>query len=114
VIHGDFGPWNLIWREELPVAIIDFDNARPGSRLDDVGYALWKHLNPGLVDLPAAEQARRGRIFVGAYDAGEIDLLRAIESAQHHAALRFAAHGWDLTELDAERAWLATHRGVFV
>jgi Ser/Thr protein kinase RdoA (MazF antagonist) len=27
VCHGDFGPWNLIWRAGLPVAVIDFDTA---------------------------------------------------------------------------------------
>jgi hypothetical protein len=67
VCHNDFGPWNLVWRGELPVAIIDFDNAAPGSRLDDLGYALWKHLNLGLIDLPLPEQARRTQLMVSAY-----------------------------------------------
>ncbi|MGI8478550.1 MAG: phosphotransferase [Gaiellaceae bacterium] len=39
VCHNDFGPWNLVWRDSLPVGIIDYDNAAPGSRLDDLGYA---------------------------------------------------------------------------
>ena len=42
VCHGDFGPWNLIWIDGDPRFIIDFDNAHPGPRLEDVGYALWK------------------------------------------------------------------------
>jgi len=40
VCHGDFGPWNLVWRSGLPVAIIDFDKAYPGDPGDDVAYAL--------------------------------------------------------------------------
>ena len=42
VCHGDFGPWNLIWVDGAPCFVIDFDNAHPGPRLEDVGYALWK------------------------------------------------------------------------
>jgi aminoglycoside phosphotransferase (APT) family kinase protein len=109
VCHGDYGPWNLIWRDGLPVAIIDFDNAAPGARADDVGYALWKHLNPGLVPLDAPEQARRGEVFRAAYGIG-LDVVEAIEVAQAQAAARFASHGWDLAELNLERAWLAAHR----
>lgn len=30
ICHGDYGPWNLVWRD-LPVAIIDFDNVSPGD-----------------------------------------------------------------------------------
>jgi phosphotransferase family enzyme len=42
VCHGDFGPWNLIWVDGVPRSVIDFDNAHPGPRMEDVGYALWK------------------------------------------------------------------------
>jgi hypothetical protein len=42
VSHGEFGPWNLIWHDGMPRFVIDFDNAHPGPRLEDVGYALWK------------------------------------------------------------------------
>src|SRR3954453_9857766 len=52
VCHGDFGPWNLNWREGVPIAVIDFDNAHPGDRLEDVAYALRAHLNLGLVERP--------------------------------------------------------------
>ncbi|MGN6799653.1 MAG: phosphotransferase [Gaiellaceae bacterium] len=37
VSHGDYGPWNLIWIDGSPTYIIDFDNAHPGPRLEDVG-----------------------------------------------------------------------------
>ncbi len=57
--HHDFGPWNLVWSQGLPIGIIDFDEAAPGARAEDLGYALWKHLNLGLVELDPAEQRRR-------------------------------------------------------
>ena len=40
ICHGDFGPWNVVWRDGAPVGIIDWDDARPAPALDDVAYAL--------------------------------------------------------------------------
>ncbi|MEO6317412.1 MAG: aminoglycoside phosphotransferase family protein [Acidimicrobiales bacterium] len=40
ICHGDFGPWNLVWRDGVPVGIVDWDLAYPGPALDDVAYAL--------------------------------------------------------------------------
>ena len=76
----------------MPVAIIDFDNAAPAARLDDLGYALFLWLNIGTDGPAAAEQARRIKIFCDAYGvpagaeivdaiaaavAGNIERLRA-------------------------------------
>ena len=33
VCHGDFGPWNLVWRDGLPVGLIDFDAVHRWRRL---------------------------------------------------------------------------------
>jgi aminoglycoside phosphotransferase (APT) family kinase protein len=114
VCHGDYGPWNLVWREGLPAAVIDFDTTRPGERAEDIGYALWKHLNLGLVELSADEQAHRARVFVQAYGS-EIDIAGAIDRAQEQARVRFTEHGWveTLPELAAERSWLAANRAAF-
>jgi hypothetical protein len=40
VCHGDFGPWNLVWRGGRPVGILDWDYAWPGRAVHDVAYAL--------------------------------------------------------------------------
>src|SRR6201996_6553666 len=40
VCHGDFGPWNGVWRGKQIVGLIDFDRAWPASPLSDVAYAL--------------------------------------------------------------------------
>lgn len=40
ICHGDFGPWNAVWRDGRPVALIDWDHARPARPLFDVAYAL--------------------------------------------------------------------------
>jgi Phosphotransferase enzyme family len=40
VCHGDFGPWNAVWRGDQVVGLIDWDHARPAPPLFDVAYAL--------------------------------------------------------------------------
>lgn len=41
VCHHDAGPNNAVFRDGLPVAFIDFDLARPGDPLEDLGYMGW-------------------------------------------------------------------------
>ena len=116
VCHNDFGPWNLVWRGERPVAIIDFDSAGPGSRLDDLGYAAWKHLNLGLVDLPVSEQRRRLSVLTDSYGKrADEELLAAIRAAQERMkqlverAPAGTRRDLALTQLSGEREWLDTH-----
>lgn len=41
VCHHDAGPNNAVFRDDLPVAFIDFDMVRPGDPLEDLGYMGW-------------------------------------------------------------------------
>jgi aminoglycoside phosphotransferase (APT) family kinase protein len=41
VSHRDYYPGNVVFRDGLPVALIDFDLARPTTRLYDIANALW-------------------------------------------------------------------------
>lgn len=40
VCHGDYGPWNGVWRGDEVVGLLDFDHARPAPALFDIAYAL--------------------------------------------------------------------------
>lgn len=66
ICHHDPGPNNTVFRNNLPVALIDFDTAEPGSPLEDLGYAAWtwciasKHNDP-------TRQAAQVRVLADAY-----------------------------------------------
>ena len=111
--HHDFGPWNLVWSQGLPIGIIDFDEAAPGARAEDPGYALWKRLNLGLVELDPAEQRRRLCLMAAAYGAlADMELLDAIAVAQRRMERKIQEAPSGERRLDAlaqnwrEQEWL--------
>jgi Ser/Thr protein kinase RdoA (MazF antagonist) len=40
ICHGDYGPWNGVWRGGDVAGLIDWDHARPAAPIFDVAYAL--------------------------------------------------------------------------
>lgn len=68
VCHHDPGPNNTVFRDDLPVAFIDFDLAAVGDPLQDVGYMAWSWC---ISSKPArglpTEQARQVRVLADAY-----------------------------------------------
>jgi Ser/Thr protein kinase RdoA (MazF antagonist) len=70
--HRDYCPGNVVFRDGRPAALIDFDLARPTTRLYDIANALywWVPLldpadrAPAFTDLDAA---RRAAVFADAY-----------------------------------------------
>ncbi|MCV4233670.1 phosphotransferase [Virgibacillus sp. LDC1] len=41
ICHNDAAPYNIVFQDEVPVALIDFDLAAPGSRIWDIVYMLY-------------------------------------------------------------------------
>ena len=78
--HGDFGPWNVVWRAEEPVAILDWDFVVPATPRHDVLYALeysvpfaddeeclkWRRF------AEPPDRRRRIEIFAEAYGLAEV------------------------------------------
>ena len=67
ICHNDLSPCNFVFRIGIPVALIDFDTAAPGTRRMDLGYAAWTWLDLGNPEIAPAEQRRRLELFVEAY-----------------------------------------------
>jgi Phosphotransferase enzyme family len=74
VSHRDYATGNVVFRDGLPVALIDFDLARPTTRLYDIANALWywaplkwgdpRDRAPALAD---ADIPHRVAVFADAY-----------------------------------------------
>lgn len=109
VCHGDASPCNCVFVDGVPGAFIDFDDAHPGSRLDDLGYAAWLWTDIGNDELSAAEQARRVAAFFAAYGADPNDAVAAIIAAQISLAERTKSE--DVREwAQSCRAWVENIR----
>lgn len=131
VCHHDPGPHNTVFRDDRPVAFIDFDTAAPGDPLEDLGYMAWTWCIASEPEAPpVGEQAAQVRVLADAYELpgqARAHLLDAILDRQAHnadwwhahliaSAPRIATEG-QIAERIAwshrEHAFTATHRPVF-
>ena len=132
VCHNDFAPYNVVFGDDGPVGVIDWETAAPGARVWDVAYAAyrWVPLSRSAPAelLDAHARARRLRIFCDAYGLGAADraiLLATV--ARRVTALRdllvaeaargnpvFAEHLADghVEEYDADLAYLHASRAA--
>ncbi len=93
VVHGDPGPFNTIFRDGLPVGLIDWDSCGPGSRLEDLGYMAWTWCIQSVGRVPIADQARHLRELRDGYGhVAPEDLLAAIVRRQVRIAAVEAAN----------------------
>src|SRR5439155_12344931 len=114
ICHGDYGPWNIVWRLGMPFAVIDFDNVYRGAAADDVGYALRMFIGYGFAAAAPEELARRARAALEAYGV-DFHVPALLEREYDLAEERCRRNGWhrQLERLAVERAWLAEHRHLF-
>ncbi|MFG1674878.1 phosphotransferase family protein [Micromonospora sp. NPDC049282] len=78
VCHRDLSPKNTVYRVgpagPAPVALLDWDLAGPGRRIEDVAFAGWHWAALG-GDADPAELGRRGRLLCDAYEGTAGGLL---------------------------------------
>jgi len=104
VIHGDPGPFNMICRDGLPVALIDWDSAGPGARLHDLGYLAWTWCIQSAGNVPIGDQARHLRELRDGYGDIAGDLLSAVLGRQEMIAGAEAINGDNPTLPPSRRA----------
>lgn len=114
VCHGDFGPWNLVWRDGLPVGVIDFDHVHAGEAAEDVAYALRMFVSYGFAEAEPEELVRRTRAALAVYGC-DFEVPAILAAEYDRAEERCLANGWQrqLAKLPTERAWLEANRGRF-
>jgi aminoglycoside phosphotransferase (APT) family kinase protein len=115
-----------VFRDGLPVALIDFDHAAPGTRIRDVAYAGWLWTISADNGPLIAEQARRLRLMADAYGLpSALGLVESVIARQAEnladavtrtrsndpavAAYARASAAWQREQT----AWLQTHADEF-
>lgn len=83
VCHHDLDPRNTVYRDQggrlTPVALIDWDLAGPGRRVQDVARVAWQYLPLGAEVTNLADTARRLRLVVDSYGlSNREDLLPTV------------------------------------
>ena len=107
--HGDASPCNCVFVEGTPVAFIDFDNAHPGSRLDDLGYAAWLWSDLGNDELSVDRQGRRVAAFFRSYGLDGGVAIDSIIAAQTALSARTDSPGVRQWAISC-RAWVEQNR----
>lgn len=109
VCHGDTSPCNCVFCDGVPKAFIDFDDAHPGTRLEDVGYAAWLWIDIGNRELSVELQGRRMADFLMHYGLSADEAVSAITAAQLALSKRTNVTGvreWS----NSCRAWVELNR----
>jgi aminoglycoside phosphotransferase (APT) family kinase protein len=128
VIHTDPGPYNVIFQDGLPVTLIDWDEARPGNRIWDLGYAAWTWCVTSAGRIPVQDQADRVmKLRAGYGKVGGEQLLSQIVECQTFIADNARAqlgrsgqsdafydhHRAAIAWADADRRWFQEHLEIF-
>jgi Phosphotransferase enzyme family len=97
--HGDLWPANVVFRSGLPAALIDWDFAQPGTRLDDLASAA-KHWVPLASDERAladgwslpVQRVERLRVLCDAYGLGAEDRSALIPTVIRNSEFGYLSH----------------------
>jgi len=134
ISHRDTGPWNIVARDGLPVAFVDWPTAGPTDRMDEIAATAW--LNAQLHDddiaeregLPSAEaRAAQLRLFADGYRLAAADRGALVPAMIGYAIRDSAAEAiqagvtpesrdsaalWAVAWRARSAAWMVRHRSL--
>jgi broad specificity phosphatase PhoE len=88
ICHNDWSPYNAVFREHEPVAMLDWDHAGPGSRVWDVASSAYTWVPLKSRELSLEQKAARLAVFCDTYGDVEPGAVLDVLPGQ----LRFIAH----------------------
>jgi len=100
--HPNLSQPNFIFRDMIPVAIIDWDGTSPGTRLANFADFLWAFVHPAVYGdgEPAARMLRVAADAYGWSGPGLVDaMLTTVRNFQAVVAPDRGAMDWGLAEL---------------
>jgi hypothetical protein len=112
VCHGDFGPWNGVWRGGQIAGLLDFDHARPAPPLFDLAYAL-EYAAPFRDDAECVrwlgyreppDRRRRIDVFSEAYGVAIPDVVDRVAEQQRFVLERCEALGRQ--SIEPQATWI--------
>ncbi len=111
--HPNLSQPNFIFRDMIPVAIIDWDGTLPGPRLDNFAGFLWAFVHPGMYG-EGEPAARMLRVAVDAYGWSGPGLVDAMLACVRHFNEVVAPPDCGVMEWGAEElAYLEDNAGLF-
>jgi aminoglycoside phosphotransferase (APT) family kinase protein len=124
-------PSNTVFRDGLPVALIDWDTAAPGPRAWELGWVAWRWVpfardeKCRAIGIPTgvADKARRFRLLLDAYgverdlDIVQQGIARARQMLGHQLEFGGRGSAWEIElarrgifdEAELEIAWVEEH-----
>jgi hypothetical protein len=98
--HRNLSQPNFVFRDMVPIAIIDWDSTRPGTRVDNLGDFLWAFVHPALYG-DGEPAARMLAAAVDAYGRREAGVTEAMLQHVRRFVLNDPDPGeWSLGELE--------------
>ena len=97
--HGDIGPWNMVWKGEQLVGLIDWDFAEPGTILEDLAQTAWHciPLKPAKrleqAGIMIEQQEERLEQFCRTYGVATDSVLQTLPVIHQQELERMRIHG---------------------
>ncbi|MFD4644220.1 phosphotransferase [Lentzea sp. NPDC058436] len=119
VCHNDLAPRNTVYRDGVPVAVLDWDLAAPGARIHDVAHMCWQYLDLGPAVDDLAATGEQLRVLCDAYGLDDrsqvVEMIlwwqdRCAEGIENDPALARLRESGAVRSVRNAQTWVAENR----